>query len=232
MPLGKARLPKGKVIFVMIDGVGDVSVAQLHGLTPLEAAKTPYLDALAASGFTGLLDPVEPGLACGSDTAHMSIFGYEPRRLYRGRGALESMGAGLEMSPGDIAFKCNFACLNKDTGIVERRRADRNFESIGPQLCADLNGIKLPSFPCHEICVKYATEHRCGLVVHGCGLTDAITGTDPLKDNLPLLQSAPTDGSKEDRIIWFEPRPSARLRRQSLRWWLCRSGRVYSSTGK
>jgi 2,3-bisphosphoglycerate-independent phosphoglycerate mutase len=50
------------------------------------------------------------------------------------------MGAGLAMEPGDIAFKSNFACLNPETGIVERRRADRNFEHLGPQLCAALDG--------------------------------------------------------------------------------------------
>jgi 2,3-bisphosphoglycerate-independent phosphoglycerate mutase len=60
---------------------------------------------VAAVGVTGLMDPVEPGLACGSDTAHLSLLGYDPRVYYRGRGAFESMGAGLAMAPGDIAFK-------------------------------------------------------------------------------------------------------------------------------
>ena len=71
-------------------------------------------------------DPVQAGLACGSDTAHMSIFGYDPLKMYNGRGAFEAMGSGLEMAPGsDIAFKCNFAYLNEETMIVERRRVDR-----------------------------------------------------------------------------------------------------------
>lgn len=75
------------------------------GRTPLEAAAAPGLDAVAAAGVAGLMDPVEPGLACGSDTAHLSLLGYDPRVYYRGRGAFESMGAGLAMAPGDIAFK-------------------------------------------------------------------------------------------------------------------------------
>lgn len=57
--------------------------------------------------------------------------------------------------------------------------------------------MKLPSFPQHEVSVKYATEHRCGVVVRGAGLTDAISGTDPLKDNLPLLKSKPEDDTTE-----------------------------------
>ena len=101
----------------------------------------------AAAGLNGLMDPVEPGLACGSDTAHLSLFGYDPRTHYRGRGAFESMGAGLAMDPGDIAFKCNFATLDPATGVVVRRRADRRFEELGPQLCAALDGLRLPSFP-------------------------------------------------------------------------------------
>lgn len=58
-------------------------------------------------------------------------------------------------------------------------------------------GLVLPSFPQHAVSVKYATEHRCGVVVRGAGLSDAISGTDPLKDNLPLLTVAPLDDSPE-----------------------------------
>ncbi|KIY93896.1 phosphoglycerate mutase [Monoraphidium neglectum] len=143
------------------------------------------------------MDSVEPGLACGSDTSHMNVLGYDPRRYYRGRGAFESMGAGLDMAPGDIAFKSNFATLNPDTGVVEKRRADRQFEHLGPTLCAALDGLALPSFPQHRVSVRYATEHRCGVVVRGEGLTDAISGTDPLKDNLPLLEARPLDDTAE-----------------------------------
>lgn len=154
---------------------------------------------VAAAGFNGLMDPVEPGLACGSDTAHMSILGYEPRLMYRGRGAFESMGAGIEMQPGDIAFKCNFATVDPETNIVLSRRADRHFEEEGPVLCAALDGLTVPGYPEHRINVKYATEHRCGLVLRGPGLTDTISGTDPLKDNLPLLKSTPLDDSEESQ---------------------------------
>ncbi|KYR01291.1 phosphonopyruvate decarboxylase-like protein [Tieghemostelium lacteum] len=175
----------------MIDGLADVSLPKYSRKTPLEIAKIPIMDAMAATGINGSMDPVEPGLACGSDTAHLSIFGYDPRIYYRGRGAFESMGAGLDMKPGDIAFKSNFATLNTDSGIVISRRADRNFEELGPILCDYLTGIKLPSFPQYQIDVKYATEHRCGIRVRGPNLTDSISGTDPLTDNLPLLKSKP-----------------------------------------
>ncbi|GLI58706.1 hypothetical protein VaNZ11_000457 [Volvox africanus] len=191
---------QARVVFLLVDGIGDVSVPEFEERTPLEVAHIPHLDALAAAGLTGLLDPVEPGLACGSDTAHMSIFGYDPRIYYRGRGAFESMGAGIPMSPGDIAFKCNFATLDPTSGIVVSRRADRNFEHVGPILCQALDGLPLPGYPEHSVSVKYATEHRCGVVLRGPGLTDAVGDTDPLKDNLPLKRSLPTDNTPEAKF--------------------------------
>lgn len=106
--------PKKRVAFVLIDGVGDVSLPRFGFKTPLQAAKIPHLDAIASAGVNGLMDPVEVGLGCGSDTAHLSLLGYDPRVYYRGRGAFESMGAGLAMSPGDIAFKvcvCKYICF-------------------------------------------------------------------------------------------------------------------------
>ncbi len=85
---------KRKFLFVLIDGLSDVSLTELGGICSLQKAELPFLDALAAAGLNGLLDPVEPGLACGSDTAHMQILGYDPLSLYRGRGAFETLGTG------------------------------------------------------------------------------------------------------------------------------------------
>ncbi|XP_052200180.1 uncharacterized protein LOC127806739 [Diospyros lotus] len=189
--------PKRRVAFVLIDGLGDVSLPRFGYKTPLQVAKIPNMDAIASAGVNGLMDPVEVGLACGSDTAHLSLLGYDPRVYYRGRGAFESMGAGLAMSPGDIAFKSNFATLDEKTGIVISRRADRHFEEEGPILCAALDGMKLPSFPEYEVRVRYATEHRCGVVVKGPNLSGNISGTDPLKDNRLLIQAEALDDTNE-----------------------------------
>jgi 2,3-bisphosphoglycerate-independent phosphoglycerate mutase len=86
------------------------------------------------------MDSVEPGRACGSDTAHLGIFGYEPRETYRGRGAFESLGAGCAVEPGDIAFKCNFATIDESSEVVLHRRVDRTFDLEGPVLCDHLDG--------------------------------------------------------------------------------------------
>lgn len=111
--MSRPQQPRRRVAFVLIDGLGDVSLPRLGFKTPLQAAKVPNLDAIASAGVNGLMDPVEVGLGCGSDTAHLSLLGYDPRVYYRGRGAFESMGAGLAMSPGDIAFKVRLhSCLH------------------------------------------------------------------------------------------------------------------------
>lgn len=169
---------KRRTIVVLIDGLGDVSIPCLGNQTPLAYATTPNLDSLAANGVCGLMDPVQVGLACGSDTAHLSIFGYDPRVYYRGRGAFETMGSGLYMEVGDIAFKCNFAVYDPTSGIVQTRRADREFGKWGRSLCDYLNEhIQLARFPKHRVTFQYATEHRCGVRIRGPGLSDEIGDT-------------------------------------------------------
>lgn len=189
--------PVRKVVFVLIDGIGDVSIESLDFKTPLEAIDCPNFDAIAAGGLNGLLDPVEPGVACGSDTAHLSILGYDPRKCYRGRGAFEAMGAGIDMERGDVAFKSNFATMEDDQVNVKLRRVDRGFPAWGRPLCDYLNGTKLDSFPDVTVSVKYATEHRCGVRIRGPRLTDQLCGTDPLKDGRPLLRCLPLNDTAE-----------------------------------
>eukprot|EP01006_Ploeotia_vitrea_P022117 TRINITY_DN54532_c0_g1_i1.p1 TRINITY_DN54532_c0_g1~~TRINITY_DN54532_c0_g1_i1.p1 ORF type:complete len:429 (-),score=16.91 TRINITY_DN54532_c0_g1_i1:451-1737(-) len=189
-----------KFVFVLVDGLADVGLTELSYKTPLQAANTPTFDKIASCGVNGLLDPVEPGLSCGSDTAHLSIFGYEPHTHYRGRGSFESMGAGIDMEAGDIAFKSNFATLDVPTNTVLFRRADRNFEHLGPRLCNTLDGITIPEYPEYKVKVKYATEHRCGVLLRGPRLTEKITGTDPLKDNKLLLTCEAIDSNDEDAV--------------------------------
>lgn len=152
----------------------------------------------------GLHDPVQSGLACGSDTAHMNIFGYNPLKLYDGRGSFEAMGAGMQMNIGDIAFKCNFAFMNLDTRVVERRRVDRTFADWGVPLCDLLNNVPVPGYPDHTLWCSHATEHRCGVRVSGPRLSSLITGTDPLKDNLPIVKCKPENSEDEDAIFTCE----------------------------
>ncbi len=180
-----------KLLFVIIDGLGDCLNPQLDSKTPFQAVSTPCLDRLARLGANGLLDAFAAGKACGSDTAHLSIFGYSPLQYYRGRGAFETEGAGLSMQPGDIAFKCNFAYMDPDSRVVVRRRVDRDFDKWGLPLVEAINGLQVPGFEGYSVAAKHATEHRMGLRVSGPGLSHLVTDSDPLVDGKPLQVPAP-----------------------------------------
>ena len=108
------------------------------------------------------------------------------------------------MSPGDIAFKSNFATWNSKTNIVELRRADRHFEEMGPILCDYLQQqCEEKGFNAKHNCtvsIKYATEHRCGVKVSGKNLSGDITGTDPLVDDLELVKCEPVKGLKGEEL--------------------------------
>ena len=110
-----------KILYVVLDGLGDRPIASLGGKTPLEAADTPYLDQLAQRGETGLMDSIAPGIAPESDAAVMSILGYDVDRYYTGRGPLESYGAGLEVRDGDLAWRANFGTVDERWTIIDRR---------------------------------------------------------------------------------------------------------------
>jgi len=103
------------------------------------------------------------------------------------------------MIPGDIAFKCNFAYINKNTGIVEKRRVDREFHHWGLELIDVIDGMTIPGFPDYKVAARHATEHRIGLKVSGPGLTNKISGTDPLVDNLPLKTVRPKDDTEASK---------------------------------
>jgi 2,3-bisphosphoglycerate-independent phosphoglycerate mutase len=122
----------------------------------------------------------------------MSIFGYNPLKLYNGRGAFETMGTGIPMEKGEIAFKCNFAFMDDVTGSVLKRRVSRDF-GWGVPLCKTIDGLSIPEYSDYKVACQYATEHRCGIKVSGPGLTSLITGTDPLKDNRQLVKCEAID---------------------------------------
>src|SRR3989442_14838789 len=88
--------------------------------TPLEYANTPNMDRLAKAGTVGQMDPIGPGIRPGSDVANLALLGYDPYRYYSGRGALEAIGAGIDLRDGDGAFRCNFATVDDVFGGEHR----------------------------------------------------------------------------------------------------------------
>src|SRR6266542_4345122 len=108
-----------KILLVVMDGLGGYADAE-HG-TELEDAKTPNLDALAAEGIAGLVEPVGPGITPGSGPGHLALFGYDPARYELGRGALSAAGLEFRLEPGDVAARGNFCTLGPDGAILDRR---------------------------------------------------------------------------------------------------------------
>ncbi len=198
-----------KIVIFLGDGLGDRPVPELGGKTPLEALETPHLDCVAAGGLCGMLNPVSPGRRIGSDTAHMAILGYDPFRYYKGRGPFEAKGVGLEVLPGDVAFRCNFATV--EGRIVVDRRAGR-IKAGTDQLAAAVNE-KAGRIEDVQCIFKQSVEHRAALVLRGEGLDYRVTEVDPhhegeaYPDCQPLPEAADDPAAqKTARIInrWIE----------------------------
>jgi 2,3-bisphosphoglycerate-independent phosphoglycerate mutase len=185
-----------KALLVVADGLGG-RPTDYQGKTCLEAARTPHLDDLARRGITGLLDPIRPGVRPGSDTAHLSLFGYDPYRYYPGRGVFEAVGVGLDVKPSDVCFRTNFATV--DEGFIVRDRRAGRIESGQAELEAALRDLKLPRFPDVTILFKASTEHRGALILRGPNLSAAITDADPHEVGLPLAPVRPTEETEAAR---------------------------------
>ena len=178
---------------MIIDGMGDRPLEELGNKTPLEAAKTPNMDLMAKLGVNGIMDPIKPGIRAGSDTAHLSILGYDPYTVYTGRGPFEAAGVGIDVMPGDIAFRCNFSTAN-EAGIITDRRAGRVRDGTD-ELANVLNSMKLDENV--EVIFKESTGHRAVLVLRGENLSDQVSDADPKHDGEKFLKIFGLDGSPE-----------------------------------
>ena len=120
-----------KYLLVIGDGMADNPVPELDGLTPLEAAKKPFMDKLSREGFLGRVCNCPEGFPPGSDVAIMSIFGCDPNKYYTGRAPLEAAAQGVSLQAGDLAFRCNMASLTEgDMPMGEREIISHSGGSI------------------------------------------------------------------------------------------------------
>ncbi len=138
-----------RIVYVILDGLGDDPLAALGGQTPLEAASTPNLDRLARDGRNGYVTTVGEGIAPESDIAVFSILGYDPHEHHTGRGPLESVGAGVDVRDGDLAYRVNFATVEpeEDGWAIVDRRVGRDLTSEeAHELAAEVNAkVSVPN---------------------------------------------------------------------------------------
>ena len=103
-----------KYIVILGDGMADYPVKELGNRTPLEVAEKPNIDMLAQKGFCGLAKSIPDGLPPGSDTANLSVMGYDPRVYYTGRSPLEAVSMGISLSLTDVTYRCNIVTLSDE----------------------------------------------------------------------------------------------------------------------
>ena len=103
-----------KYIVVLGDGMADWPMESLNGETPLSCSKTPTMDELAKVSEIGMVSTIPEGMAPGSDTANLSVLGYDPKKYYTGRSPLEALSIGVDMKETDVVFRCNIVTLSEE----------------------------------------------------------------------------------------------------------------------
>ncbi|MCX8200056.1 MAG: 2,3-bisphosphoglycerate-independent phosphoglycerate mutase [Candidatus Micrarchaeota archaeon] len=173
-----------KVIFLLIDGMGSLPVKD--GKTEWELTPTPNLDKLMQKGVYGLMHPIRIGVIPGSDTSQLNMLGYPPEKFYPGRGPLEALGIGMELKQGDIAFRANFATVDNNL-VVKDRRAGRIETQDAHALAREISYMKIDGL---EFIFKASVEHRGSVIVRGNvrGLgSEGICDTDPHREGARVV---------------------------------------------
>ena len=169
-----------KIVLLVADGLGGLPHPDTRK-SELETAHIPNLDELAQHSACGLTTPVEVGVAPGSGPGHLALFGYNPLKYLIGRGALEALGIGAELLPGDLAARGNF-CTVDDDGLLTDRRAGRIRTELSAPLCQRLDEIEIPGV---QVDVMPVQDYRFVLRLRGEGLSEAVEETDPQREGLP-----------------------------------------------
>lgn len=165
----------GKIVLAVMDGLGGLPMMP-GGMTALETANTPNMDALAESSMMGLHQGIRTGITPGSGPAHLGLFGYDPLKYQVGRGALSALGIDFDLHDSDVAARGNF-CTIDDQGNITDRRAGRIPTEVSERLC-DLICEKV-NIPGVEVFLQPVKEYRFLLVLRGEGLGANIQETDP-----------------------------------------------------
>ncbi len=182
------RSEGGKILLLVLDGLGGLP-RQSDGITELEAANTPNMDHLAREGSVGLSIPVERGISPGSGPAHLALFGYDPLKYNVGRGILSAFGVGMQVGEHDVAARGNFATVDAD-GLIVDRRAGRIPTEEAAKRVEMLRQIKMPGV---EVELQPEKEYRFVMVMRGKRLSPYVADTDPQAVGKPPLAARPTE---------------------------------------
>ncbi len=204
------------MIYVLLDGIGDLPHPDLKGMTPLSYAKTPNLDKIAKNGTIGQVISVGKGIAPQSDIAVFNMLGYKfENSTYVGRGVIEAIGVGIDFKTGDLALRGNFASIN-DERIITDRRAGRRIEREDALAISKEIEQKIKfSNPKASVVVAPTIGHRVIIRIRCDGqfLTPDISNTDPayariggmgvakaVGDYMKIEKSLPLDQSESAKL--------------------------------
>jgi 2,3-bisphosphoglycerate-independent phosphoglycerate mutase len=182
-----------KIILLVLDGLGGLPDPS-SGKTELESAWLPNLHRLARASSGGRMQVIDPGVTPGSGPAHLALFGYHPYEVEFGRGALEALGSGFDMRPGDLAARANFATLESPgevSSVVLDRRAGRPPDKECKRLCEKLAAKLQGRIDDCEVILLPGKEHRFTVVFRGVGLAADLNDNDPQREGEALLPIHP-----------------------------------------
>ena len=171
-----------KYVVVLCDGMADEPLEELGGMTPLEKAHTPNLDRMAQISEIGMVQTVPDGMAPGSDTANLSVIGYDPKEYYTGRSPLEALSIGVDMAPTDVSFRCNLVTLSEeeenyeDKHILDHSSSEISTEDSTVLLEALKEGLKREGYEFYAgTSYRHLLIHKFGSVVELTAPHDILT---------------------------------------------------------
>ena len=170
-----------KIVYVLLDGVGDLPHPDLDGKTPLDAASTPNMDRLAKNGVMGEVISVGKGIAPESDIAVFNMLGYKFQESeYVGRGVIESIGVGIDFKDGDLALRGNFSTLDENGNIIDRRAGRHIEREDAQQISKEIEEKIRFSNPNASVIVSPTIGHRVVIRIRDDQvLSSQISNTDP-----------------------------------------------------
>jgi 2,3-bisphosphoglycerate-independent phosphoglycerate mutase len=176
-----------KLIYVLLDGIGDLPNPLLGNLTPLEVARTPNLDKLASNGCMGNVISVGKGIAPQSDIAVFNMLGYTFKNGgYVGRGVIESIGCNIDFHEGDLALRGNFATVTEDLHLVDRRAGRQITRQEAEAICETLRDRIIFTDKDASVVIEPTVSHRVIIRLRHTTLklSENITNTDPAYDKI------------------------------------------------
>lgn len=176
-----------KLIYVLLDGIGDLPNPLLGNLTPLEVARTPNLDKLASNGCMGNVISVGKGIAPQSDIAVFNMLGYTFKNGgYVGRGVIESIGCNIDFHEGDLAIRGNFATVTEDLHLVDRRAGRQITRQEAEAICETLRDRIMFTDKDASVVIEPTVSHRVIIRLRHTRLklSENITNTDPAYDKI------------------------------------------------